>query len=179
MGTLTAALPAGYGCPVSVPQYARYRSSVVIYSIVIRSFSTRFPFQKGKNEGNISKNDMIKNDSTSSHEGAQSNVVVNIRHYRKAGERRSKLAKGGVKHHGIKSKFCAKWQAFHRKVTLLPLGLLQRYQSFINGLGKAFERQASISAALSNIILKRSRDCWVATPFPLFRYEVTWRLTEW
>ncbi len=165
MGTLTAALPAGYGCPVSVPQYARYRSSVVIYSIVIRSFSTRFPFQKGKNEGNISKNDMIKNDSTSSHEGAQSNVVVNIRHYRKVGERRSKLAKGEVKHHGLKSNFCAKRQASHRKVTLLPFGLLQRYQSFINGLGKTYERQASISTALSNIILKRSRDRWVATPF--------------
>ena len=145
MGTLTAALPTGYGCPVSVPQYARYRSSVVIYSIVIRSFSTRFPFQKGKNEKKKKKNDMIKNDSTSSHEGAQSNVVVNIRHYRKVGERRSKLAKGGAKHHGIKGKFCAKRQAFHRKVTLLPFGLLQRYQSFINGLGKAFERQAFTS----------------------------------
>ena len=46
-------------------------SSVVIYSIVIRSFSTRFPFQKGKNEGNISKNDMIENDATSSPKGTQ------------------------------------------------------------------------------------------------------------
>ena len=49
-------------------------SSVVIYSIVIRSFSTLFPFQKGKNEGDISKNDRIKNDVTSSHEGSQRNV---------------------------------------------------------------------------------------------------------
>ena len=92
MGTLTAALPAGYGCPVSVPQYARYRSSVVIYSIVIRSFSTRFPFQKGKNEGNISKNDRIKNDATTSPEGTQRNVGVNMRHYRKGEERWSKQA---------------------------------------------------------------------------------------
>ena len=49
-------------------------SRVVIYSIVIRSFSTLFPFQKGKNEGNISKNDKIKNDATPSPEGAQRNV---------------------------------------------------------------------------------------------------------
>ena len=49
-------------------------SSAVIYSLVIRSFSTRFPFHKGKNEGNISKNDMTKNDATSDPEGAQSNV---------------------------------------------------------------------------------------------------------
>ena len=48
-------------------------SSVVIYSIVIRSFSTRFPFHKGKYEGNISKNDRIKNDTTSSPEGALRN----------------------------------------------------------------------------------------------------------
>ena len=164
MGTLTAALPAGYGCPVSVPQYARYRSSVVIYSIVIRSFSTRFPFQKGKNEGNITKNDRIKNDATLGPVGSQRNIGDK---YASLSERWSKLAKGGVKHHGIKGKFCAKRQAFHRKVTLLPFGLLQRYQSFINGLGKAFERQASISAALSDIILKRSRDRWVATPFSI------------
>ncbi len=45
-------------------------SSAVIYSIVIRSFSLLFPFQKGKNEGNISKNDRIKNDATSGPEGA-------------------------------------------------------------------------------------------------------------
>ena len=49
-------------------------SSVVIYSIVIRSFSLSFPFHKGKNEGNISKNDMIKNDATSSPKGKQRNV---------------------------------------------------------------------------------------------------------
>ena len=49
-------------------------SSVVIYSIVIRSFSYRFPFQKGKNEGNISENDKIKNGATSSPEGALRNV---------------------------------------------------------------------------------------------------------
>ena len=49
-------------------------SSAVIYSLVIRSFSTRSPFQKGKNEGNISENDRIKNDATPSPEGAQRNV---------------------------------------------------------------------------------------------------------
>ena len=49
-------------------------SSVVIYSIVIRSFSLFSPFQKGKNEGNISKNDRIKNDATSDPEGALRNV---------------------------------------------------------------------------------------------------------
>ncbi len=49
-------------------------SSVVIYSLVIRSFSLSFPFHKGKNEGNISKNDMIKNDSTSIPEGVLRNV---------------------------------------------------------------------------------------------------------
>ena len=49
-------------------------SSVVIYSLVIRSFSTRFPFQKGKNEGNISENDKIKKDATSSPEGTLRNV---------------------------------------------------------------------------------------------------------
>ena len=48
-------------------------SSVVIYSLVIRSFSLSSPFQKGKNEGNISKNDRIKNDTTSSPEGALRN----------------------------------------------------------------------------------------------------------
>ena len=52
----------------------QFLSSVVIYSIVIRSFSLFSPFQKGKNEGNISKNDMIKNDSTSSPEGTLRNV---------------------------------------------------------------------------------------------------------
>ena len=49
-------------------------SSVVIYSIVIRSFSTLFPFQKGKNEGNISENDKIKIDTASSPEGSLRNV---------------------------------------------------------------------------------------------------------
>ena len=49
-------------------------SSVVIYSIVIRSFSLSFPFHKGKNEGNISKNDMIKNDATQGPEGTLRNV---------------------------------------------------------------------------------------------------------
>ena len=49
-------------------------SSAVIYSIVIRSFSLLFPFQKGKTEGNISKNDMIKNDATSGTEGTLRNV---------------------------------------------------------------------------------------------------------
>ena len=46
-------------------------SRVVIYSLVIRSFSHRFPFQKGKTMGNISENDKIKNDATSNPEGAQ------------------------------------------------------------------------------------------------------------
>ncbi len=49
-------------------------SSVVIYSIVIRSFSTRFPFHKGKTMGNISKNDMAKNDATLRPEGTLRNV---------------------------------------------------------------------------------------------------------
>ena len=49
-------------------------SRVVIYSLVIRSFSLLFPFQKGKNEGNISENDKIKNDVTASPEGALRNV---------------------------------------------------------------------------------------------------------
>ena len=49
-------------------------SRVVIYSLVIRSFSTLSPFQKGKNEGNISKNDMIKNGVTAIPEGLLRNV---------------------------------------------------------------------------------------------------------
>ncbi len=49
-------------------------SSVVIYSIVIRSFSLSFPFHKGKTIGNISKNDMIKNDATPGPESTQRNV---------------------------------------------------------------------------------------------------------
>ncbi len=56
-------------------------SSAVIYSIVIRSFSLLFPFQKGKTMGNISENDMIKNDATLSPEGAQRNVGVNMQHF--------------------------------------------------------------------------------------------------
>ena len=52
-------------------------SRVVIYSIVIRSFSTLFPFHKGKNEGNISKNNMIKNDPTPDLEGTLRNVGDN------------------------------------------------------------------------------------------------------
>ena len=49
-------------------------SSVVICSIVIRSFSLFFPFHKGKTMGNISKNDMTKNDATLRPEGTQRNV---------------------------------------------------------------------------------------------------------
>ena len=49
-------------------------SSVVIYSLVIRSFSTLFPFHKGKTMGNISKNDMIKKDATPGPESTQRNV---------------------------------------------------------------------------------------------------------
>ena len=49
-------------------------SSVVIYSIVIRSFSLSFPFHKGKTTGNISKNDTIKNDATLRPEGTLRNV---------------------------------------------------------------------------------------------------------
>ena len=67
-------------------------SSVVIYSLVIRSFSLFCPFHKGKNEGNISKNDIIKNDATSSPEGTQRNVWVNLRYYRNVEERWRKLA---------------------------------------------------------------------------------------
>ena len=49
-------------------------SSVVIYSLVIRSFSLSFPFHKGKNGGNISENDMIKNDATPGPESTLRNV---------------------------------------------------------------------------------------------------------
>ena len=49
-------------------------SSAVIYSFLIRSFSLFSPFHKGKNEGNISKNNKIKNDTTSSPKGTQKNV---------------------------------------------------------------------------------------------------------
>ena len=49
-------------------------SSVVIYSIVIRSFSLSFPFHKGKTMGNVSKNDMTKNGATSGPEGTLRNV---------------------------------------------------------------------------------------------------------
>ena len=87
-------------------------SSVVIYSFVIRSFSHRFPFQKGKNEGNISENDKIKNDATSSLEGTLRNVGDN---YATVSERWSKLEKGGVIPHRIKSKFRAKRQATRRR----------------------------------------------------------------
>ena len=92
-------------------------SSVVIYSLVIRSFSTRFPFQKGKTSGNISKNDKIKDDATSSPEGAQSNVGDK---YATLSECWSKLAKIGVLPHIINSNFRAKRQASRRKKTLLP-----------------------------------------------------------
>ena len=85
-------------------------SSVVIYSFVIRSFSTRFPFQKGKNEGNISENDKIKNDATSSPEGAQRNAGDN---YATVSERWSKIEQVGVIPYRIKSKFRAKRQATH------------------------------------------------------------------
>ena len=49
-------------------------SSVVVYSLVIRSFSTLFPFHKGKTMGDISKNDMTKNGATLGPEGAKRNV---------------------------------------------------------------------------------------------------------
>ena len=49
-------------------------SSVVIYSLVIRSFSLSFPFQKGKTMGNISKNDKTKNGATLGPEGEEKNV---------------------------------------------------------------------------------------------------------
>ena len=94
-------------------------SSVVIYSLVIRSFSTLFPFQKGKNEGNISKNDRIKKDATSSPEGAQRNGGDK---YATLSERWSKLAKIGVIPHIINSNFRTKRQASHRKITLLGVG---------------------------------------------------------
>ena len=66
-------------------------SSVVIYSIVLRSFSLSFPFHKGKNEGNISKNDMTKNGATSSPKGSLRNDRENMRHYRNGGVRWRKV----------------------------------------------------------------------------------------
>ena len=45
-------------------KHSSNHSRVVIYSLVIRSFSTLFPFQKGKNEGNTLEIDRIKNDAT-------------------------------------------------------------------------------------------------------------------
>ena len=94
-------------------------SSVVIYSLVIRSFSLFSPFQKGKNKGNISKNDTIRNDATSSPEGAQGNGGDK---YATLSERWSKLAKIGVIPHIINSNFRAKRQASHRKISLLGVG---------------------------------------------------------
>ena len=44
-------------------KHSSNHSSVVIYSLVIRSFSTLFPFHKGKNEGNTLEIDRIKNDA--------------------------------------------------------------------------------------------------------------------
>ncbi len=85
-------------------------SSVVIYSIVIRSFSLSFPFHKGKNEGNISKNDKIKNDATSSTEGTHWNVGDK---YATLSERWGTLTQVGAILHRIKSKFRAKRQASH------------------------------------------------------------------
>ena len=87
-------------------------SSVVIYSIVIRSFSTLFPFQKGKNEGNISENDKIKNGTVLSPGGAQRNVGDKLA---TLSERRGKVAKGGVIPHRIIVNFRAKRQTSHRK----------------------------------------------------------------
>ena len=87
-------------------------SSIVIYSLVIRSFSLSFPFHKGKNEGNISKNDMIKNDATSGLEGAESSVGDK---YATLSEQWRKLTKGDVIPHRIKSKLRAKKQVARRK----------------------------------------------------------------
>ena len=90
--------------------------SVVIYSFVIRSFSNRFPFQKGKNEGNISKNDMIKNDATSSPKGKQRNVGYK---YATLSERWRKMAKCGEIPRRKKSNFRAKRQTSHWIVDML------------------------------------------------------------
>ena len=62
--------------------------------------------------GNISKNDKMKNDATSSPEGAQRNVGDK---YAKLSELWSKLAKGGVNHRRIKRNFRAKRQASYQK----------------------------------------------------------------
>ena len=59
------------------------RLIVVFYSFLIRSFF----LSQGRNERNISENDGIKNGATSSPEGSQSNVGINIRQYRNGGER--------------------------------------------------------------------------------------------
>ena len=99
-------------------QSLKQPSSVVIYSLVIRSFSHRFPFRKGKNEGNISENDKTKNDTTSSPEGAQRNVGDK---YAKLSELWSKLAKGGVIHRRIKRNFRAKRQASHWIVAMMKV----------------------------------------------------------
>ena len=113
-------------------------SSVVIYSIVIRSFSTLFPFQKGKNEGNISKNNKTKNDATSNPESwelkveswkfrvenypgaaATFNFQFSIFNfyvgdkYATLSERWGTLTQVGAILHRIKSKFRAKRQASH------------------------------------------------------------------
>ena len=61
----------------------------------------------------------MKNDATSSPEGAQRNVGDK---YAKLSELWSKLAKGGVIHRRIKRNFRAKRQTPHRKITLLPFG---------------------------------------------------------
>ena len=85
-------------------------SSVVICSIVIRSFSLSFPFHKGKTMGNISKNDMIKNDATLRPEGTLRTVGDK---YATLSERWGRLAKVGVIYHSIKCNFRAKRQASH------------------------------------------------------------------
>ena len=79
--------------------------------------------------GNISKNDRIRNDATSSPEGAQRNGGDKNA---TLSERWSKLAKGGVILHRIKFNFRAKRQVSRRKkrcshsvmpiITLLPSG---------------------------------------------------------
>ena len=66
--------------------------------------------------GNISKNDKIKDDATSSPEGAQRNVGDK---YTTLSECWSKLTKGGVIPHRIKRNFRAKRQSTP-KTMLLP-----------------------------------------------------------
>ena len=111
---LTKTLPLPMPCRPVPPKIGRW--GVVIYSLLIRSFSLLFPFHKGKNKENISKNDMIKNDATSSPKGKQRNVGDK---YATLSERWRKMAKCGEIPRRKKSKFRAKRQTSHWIVDML------------------------------------------------------------